>query len=490
MDEADAGRFALAFEAFLDRFRDAIPARSGPLRELVAAHLGHDPAELPSYTEQLPHSDLPNVQLAFDALTRDATGWRLVGLPAELEHYTDVSLASLASGRFHGPPVEPCAPEYVRVPVDVHATLPCLRLGVHLLHVDGAPVAAMVASGTRHGPQPGLTVEVLAADPSHADAFLQRLRALMHAHNVYRGKVLSFSFTEWGHFGITFHPLPAVRRDDVVLPDADLEAIERHTIGMSRHADALRAAKRHLKRGLLLYGPPGTGKTLSVMYLCGQLAGRTVLLLSGPGAGALGQAAAIARSLQPSMVVVEDVDLVAMERTRPGMDTNPLLFQLLNEMDGLDDDADVVFVLTTNRVELLEPALAARPGRIDQAVEIRLPDPDCRRRLLELYLRDVDHDVVGLDELVERTDGVTASFMKELVRRAVLLAAMGEGEGEGEAVPVRLTDAHLRDALDDLLLRSAPVLRASLGAVPGAADGAAPPPVVGGWFAYGPAGGA
>src|SRR5690606_29062737 len=125
----------------------------------------------------------------------------------------------------------------------------------------------------------------------------------------------------------------------------DLEAIERHTIGMSRHADALRAAKRHLKRGLLLYGPPGTGKTLSVMYLCGQLAGRTVLLLSGPGAGALGQAAAIARSLQPSMVVVEDVDLVAMERTRPGMDTNPLLFQLLNEMDGLDDDADVVFVL-------------------------------------------------------------------------------------------------------------------------------------------------
>jgi ATP-dependent 26S proteasome regulatory subunit len=109
-------------------------------------------------------------------------------------------------------------------------------------------------------------------------------------------------------------------------------------------------------------------------------------LLSGPGAGALGQAAAIARSLQPSMVVLEDVDLVAMERMLPGMGTNPLLFQLLNEMDGLSDDADVVFVLTTNRVDLLEPALAARPGRIDQAVEIGLPDSDCRSRLLELYL--------------------------------------------------------------------------------------------------------
>src|SRR3546814_15563751 len=118
------------------------------------------------------------------------------------------------------------------------------------------------------------------------------------------------------------------------------------------------------------------------MYLCGQMPDRTTVLLSGIGAGALGQAMAIARSLQPSMVVLEDVDLVAMERTMPGHGTNPLLFQLLNEMDGLAEDADIVFVLTTNRVDLLEPALAARPGRLDQAVEVKLPDADSRRRPL------------------------------------------------------------------------------------------------------------
>src|SRR3546814_14903593 len=106
------------------------------------------------------------------------------------------------------------------------------------------------------------------------------------------------------------------------------------------------------------------------MYLCGQMPDRTTVLLSGIGAGALGQAMAIARSLQPSMVVLEDVDLVAMERTMPGHGTNPLLFQLLNEMDGLAEDADIVFVLTTNRVDLIEPALAARPGRVAQAVYI------------------------------------------------------------------------------------------------------------------------
>ena len=274
-----------------------------------------------------------------------------------------------------------------------------------------------------------------------------------------------------------------------MLPTESLEAIERHTIGISRHADALRAAGRHLKRGLLLFGPPGTGKTLSIMYLCGQMPGRTTLLLSGPSAGALGQAAAIARSLQPAMVVLEDVDLVATQRTMPGAGTNPLLFQLLNEMDGLAEDVDVVFVLTTNRVDLLEPALAARPGRIDQAVEIPLPDDDCRRRLLDLYLRGLDHDADDLGDVVARTEGVTASFIKELVRRAVLHAA-DTTSGAGQT-GVRLGLVDLVAALDDLLDHSAPVLRSSLGANPDLAEHLDPetwephaPIAVGGWTAF------
>ena len=64
---------------------------------------------------------------------------------------------------------------------------------------------------------------------------------------------------------------------------------------------------------------------------------------------------------------------------------HPLLFELLNEMDGLAEDADIIFLLTTNRAELLEPALAARPGQIDQAVELPLPDADCSAGLLDLY---------------------------------------------------------------------------------------------------------
>jgi len=123
---------------------------------------------------------------------------------------------------------------------------------------------------------------------------------------------------------------------------------------------------------------------------------------------------------------------------------NPLLFELLNEMDGPAEDADVIFVLTTNRPDLLEPALAARPGRIDQATEIPLPDAACRRRLLSLYGEGLDLRLEDEGAVVARTEGVIASFIKELLRRATLFAA----EEGGDLV---VTDRHVNEALDELL---------------------------------------
>ena len=80
-------------------------------------------------------------------------------------------------------------------------------------------------------------------------------------------------------------------------------------------------------------------------------------------------------------MIVEDVDLIAEERM-PHMGQHPLLFQLLNEMDGLGEDADVTFLLTTNRADLLERALAQRPGRVDHAALLPLPDAEARRQLI------------------------------------------------------------------------------------------------------------
>ena len=125
---------------------------------------------------------------------------------------------------------------------------------------------------------------------------------------------------------------------------------------------------------------------------------------------------------------------------RPGMD-NPLLFQVLNEIDGLAGDADVAFVLTTNRVDLLEPALAQRPGRVDLAAQVPLPDAAGRAALLRLYGRGLRLAPDEAQEIVAATEGATASLFAELARRAELLAAT---DGDDAAMP------HVRAALDEL----------------------------------------
>jgi ATPase family associated with various cellular activities (AAA) len=468
--ELEPERFAREFRTFLETFNRLVPPEQAPLRDLLVEHFGGETGELPGVAEELASPEHPNLQLALDELTVDH-GWRAFGLPLGLRRYGGFSLASLATNRpvdFGFPAPRPGPVEYVNVQVGPHETLPCAQLALYLGRWDDDPVALLVVAGDERHMQPTLTIEALATDRAHAQAFLARLRQRREDLNIYRGRTLSFVYNRHGRFGLDFLELPAIRRSDVILPEADLAAIEQHTIGITARAAALRATKRHLKRGLLLYGPPGTGKTWSVTYLRNAMPERTTMVINGgPGIELLGRAIALARSLQPAMVVVEDVDLIAGERTLPGRSNNPLLFQLLNEMDGLAEDADVIFVLTTNRLELLEPALAARPGRIDQAVEIKLPDPDCRRRLFELYLRDVPRGEIDLQPLVDATDGVSAAFVRELIRRAVLAAASDDdgagGEDDGDRPPT-VEQHHVTAALDMLTSARAPVLRTLLGA--------------------------
>ena len=274
----------------------------------------------------------------------------------------------------------------------------------------------------------------------------------------YRGRILSLERNCYGGLLVEVHQLPRIARGDIVLPELVLRRLERHAIAFSRHAARLRAADRHLKRGVLLYGPPGTGKTLSAMYVVASMPERTVLQLTGAGMGSIDAACRMARLLEPSTVLLEDVDLIGTEREEQSGGANALLFELLNQMDGLGPDADVLFVLTTNRPDVLEPALAARPGRVDQAIEIPLPDADCRRRLFELYSRGLDVRIADWGRAVDATAGVSASFIRELLRKAALLAAEAS---ERAALIVR--EHHLDEATHELLVAGGPLTQRLLG---------------------------
>ncbi|HTS24708.1 MAG TPA: ATP-binding protein [Bryobacteraceae bacterium] len=99
----------------------------------------------------------------------------------------------------------------------------------------------------------------------------------------------------------------------------------------------------------------------------------------------LGEYFTLARFLQPSIMVIEDVDLIAPERTHMH---GPYEETLLNKIDGLREDAEVLFILTTNRPDQIEPALVSRPGRIDQAIEFPLPDEEGRSKLTKYMPAD------------------------------------------------------------------------------------------------------
>lgn len=125
-------------------------------------------------------------------------------------------------------------------------------------------------------------------------------------------------------------------------------------------------------------------------------------------------------------------------------------------MDGLADDADVLFLLTTNRPDVLEPALAARPGRVDQTFELPLPDAACRRRLFELYGRGLTVRAADLDRFIARTERASAAFIRELMRKAALFAA-----DEGPELVVE--DRHLDQALHELVVHGGELTRSLLG---------------------------
>ena len=190
----------------------------------------------------------------------------------------------------------------------------------------------------------------------------------------------------------------------------------------------------------------------------GRLADSTVMVLTGNSLMFIEQAAALARKLAPSVVVVEDVDLIAQDRGFSPMG-NPLLFSLLDAMDGVAADADVTFVLTTNRVAVLEEALTQRPGRIDLAVEIPRPDAAGRRRLIELYAGGATV-AADLDPVVAATEGATASAIKELMRRAVLRAL----EADPVADPPVVDDEVLSAVVAEFAAEAQALSRALLGA--------------------------
>jgi hypothetical protein len=459
-DLPDLGAFGAAFEDFMRAMTLAADRGESEVIRRLREHLGADPKDLPTTAAGFPLTDQANLQLAVDAVLGDA---EILGFTTRHAGFGSIGFAEILAGFAMSGPISFGPVRYADVEIGDGRVIECVTSGVFLTRHEDAPVALVLSRAGEHPMQASsLKLEGVSPRKGAVSALLRALRAAIREHNVFRGRIISLHQTGQAQISVQFHAVPTVERDGVILPEGTLERLERHAIGVAESAERLRDARRHLKRGVLLHGPPGTGKTLSVMYLLHAMAGRTAVLLTGRGLGLIEQALAIGRDLAPATFIFEDIDLVAAERTMP-IGSQGVLFELLNQMEGLAEDEDLLFLLTTNRADLIEPALAARPGRIDLALEIPLPDEDSRRRLLHLYGAGIDIDADAERDLVTRSAGVSGAFVKELVRQAWLRSALEKRD--------TATAQDLRDVLDELLEERATLTRRLLGQ-PG--DGAQP----------------
>ncbi len=419
------------------------------LHALLAAHFAPAALEELAVTRRdFPNWMRPDLQRALETLFGGIPGHRFVGARLR-DRDLDFRFADLVESGGKAVAIGPAV--YQDADIGESRPVACLCRGLWLAECDGVRFALLLdASDGYHGVRVRIELAVPRGEaPARLAAQLaDRLKVEAERGACWRGKALVLDGAhddfELSAAGLRPAEVAPVRRGEIVLPEKTLALIERNTLGFARQAPHLARLGLSAKKGILLHGPPGTGKTLVVRWLVGALEGFTKLILAAGHYNLLSDYLAIARTLQPALVVLEDIDLVGGHRDGPWAARGGVLNSLLNDMDGIAPEATVLFVLTTNRPEVLEPALAARPGRVDQAIEIGLPGEPERRLLVARCAGALRIDARIVEETARRVGRVSPAFIKELMRRAA--QAMLERGGE-ETLALRDVEQAMADML-------------------------------------------
>jgi cell division protease FtsH len=189
-----------------------------------------------------------------------------------------------------------------------------------------------------------------------------------------------------------------------------------------------------MPRGILLEGPPGTGKTLLAKAIASATnstfipvaASEFVELFVGMGAARVRELFLTAREKRPSIIFIDEIDAVGRQRGAGANQANDereqTLNQLLYEMDGFQNNTDIIIIAATNRKDVLDQALL-RPGRFDRLISVPLPDRTSREKILDYYLSksklERPFDVTSISEL---TDGFSGAQLKNLINEAAIFS--------------------------------------------------------------------
>ncbi len=390
-----------------------------------------------------------DLQIALEHLLGDFTVDKVTGL-SQKGGYDNNDFTHLLENGNRATALGPL--QYEDVDIGEDSPKKCLKNGLWLLSKQTQKLALLLTINNDYMGKSLINVEIISPQGKKGNKLssdiTEFIKNTLEESRSYRGKILSLDIANYyqgGSKGINVHKLEKVSKKEIILSKETIELIDRNIVSFVKQRAQLRSLGMSLKKGVMFYGPPGTGKTHTVHYLADKLSDHTIFLVTAEQIGNIGEYINLARLLQPSIIVIEDADLIARSReTMHSLGEESLLNKLLNEMDGLRKDSELMFILTTNRPESLEAAIASRPGRIDQSIEFPLPDLGCRKKLIRLYGRGLKLNTPLVSDIAKRIEGMSAAFVKELMRRTAQFYI------ESEASTVKIEHVHL--ALEELLI--------------------------------------
>ena len=234
--------------------------------------------------------------------------------------------------------------------------------------------------------------------------------------------------------------------DDLILSDKIKTEIQMNLKNLIEYRDIYRKNGLQVKRGLILAGEPGTGKTVLAKILCTQIDWTFVWVTSKnlENAKRVAQIVELCRDLSPAILFLEDIDLFGGSRES---NNNPMLLgELLNQLDGIEENTDIIVIGSTNNKDVLEKALVSRPGRFDKVIDFPLPEYEERLKMLKVFSNGlIDDKLPYLEKIAKEYTKKTGAQIRELVNMAIIFAVDEKSYDEDKKLII--TEKHFTKAM-------------------------------------------